>query len=77
LNEWKDLKEITALVKFIVATRPGYPLENLPDYMATIGIRAVDISAFQIRQCIKQNRSCRYLVHDSVRNYIIKKGLYK
>jgi nicotinate-nucleotide adenylyltransferase len=77
LNEWKDLKEIIALVKFVVATRPGYPLENLPDYMKTIDIRAVDISAFEIRQCIKQNRSFRYLVPEEVRRYITRKGLYK
>ena len=77
LNEWKDLKEITALVKFIVATRPGYSLDNLPAYIKTIDIRAVDISAFEIRQCIKLNRSFRYLVPDPVRYYILKKGLYK
>lgn len=77
LNEWKDLKEIIVLVKFIVATRPGYPLENLPAYMTTIDIRAVDISAFEIRQCIKENFSFRYLVPEAVRDYIIKKRLYK
>ena len=77
LNEWKDLKEIIAMVKFIVATRPGYSLNNLPAYMTTIDIRAVDISAFEIRQCIKQNCSFRYLVPESVRSYILKKGLYK
>jgi len=77
LNEWKDLREITTLVKFIVATRPGFSLENLPDYMTTIDIRAVDISAYEIRQCIRQNRSFRYLVPEAVRNYIIRKGLYR
>jgi len=77
LNEWKDLKEIIALVRFIAVTRPGYPLENLPDYMTTVEIRAVDISAFEIRQCIKQNVSFRYLVPEAVRNYIHKKRLYK
>jgi nicotinate-nucleotide adenylyltransferase len=77
LNEWKDLKEIIAQVRFIVATRPGYPLENLPDYITTIDIRAVDISGFEIRQCIRQNRSFRYLVPEIVRNYIVRKRLYK
>ena len=77
LNEWKDLREIIVLVKFIVATRPGYPLENLPDYIRTIDIRAVDISAFEIRQCVRKNRSFRYLVPEAVGNYIIRKGLYK
>ena len=77
LNEWKDVREIIALVRFIVATRQGYPLENLPGYMTTIDIRAIDISAFQIRQCIKENRSFRYLVPEAVRQYIIREGLYK
>ncbi|MFH1577943.1 MAG: nicotinate-nucleotide adenylyltransferase, partial [Candidatus Omnitrophota bacterium] len=77
LSEWKDLKEIIALVKFIVATRPGYPLEDLPDYMTKIDIRAVDISAFEVRQCVEQGHSFRYLIPEAVRSYIIKEGLYK
>ena len=47
------------------------------NYMTTIDIPAVDISAFEIREYIKQNCSFRYLVPEAVRNYIIKKGLYK
>ncbi len=77
LNEWKDLKEIISLVKFVVATRPGYPLKDIPDYITTIDIRAVDISAFEVRQCIKDGRSFRYLVPEAVREYILKEGLYK
>jgi len=65
------------MVKFIVATRPGYPLEKIPSYIETLTIRAVDVSAFQIRVCIKENKSFRYLVPEEVFNYINKKGLYK
>ncbi len=77
LDEWKDLRDIISMVKFIVATRPEFPLTDLPDYITTIDIRAVDISAFEIRQCVRQNCSFRYLVPDAVRDYILKKGLYK
>jgi nicotinate-nucleotide adenylyltransferase len=77
LEEWKDLSEIIKMVKFIVATRPGYPLEKIPAYIRTVAIRAVDISAFQIRNCIKENKSFRYLVPEAVYNYIVKKKLYK
>lgn len=77
LDEWKDLSEIIKLVKFIVATRPGYPLDKLPSYINTMPIRAVDVSAFQIRSCIKEGRSFRYLVPEAVFDYINKKGLYK
>jgi len=76
LDEWKDLGEIIKMVKFIVATRPGYPLEKLPNYISTIPIRAVDISGFEIRKAIKENRSFRYLVPDSVYKYINKRKLY-
>jgi nicotinate-nucleotide adenylyltransferase len=77
LEEWKDLSEIIKMVKFIVATRPGYPLEKIPAYIQTVAIRAVDISAFQVRNCIKENKSFRYLVPEAVYGYIVKKRLYK
>jgi len=77
LNEWKDLSEIIKLVKFVVATRPGYPLEKIPSYIQTIAIRAVDISAFEIREAVKQKKSFRYLVPESVFKYINKKRLYR
>ena len=76
LEEWKDLNEIFKIVKFIVATRPGYPLENIPAYIKTLGIRAVDISGFSVRQCIKEGKSFRYLVPEAVFVYINKTKLY-
>ncbi|MFA5145006.1 MAG: nicotinate-nucleotide adenylyltransferase [Candidatus Omnitrophota bacterium] len=77
LDEWKNLDEIIKMVKFIAATRPGYPLENLPAYISTVAIRAVDVSGFQIRRCIEAGRSFRYLIPDAVRKYILKKKLYR
>jgi nicotinate-nucleotide adenylyltransferase len=77
LNDWKDLSEIISMVKFIVATRPGYPLEEIPSYISTVAIRAVDISAFEIRACVKENKSFRYLVPDAVLGYINRKRLYR
>lgn len=77
LDNWKDLDEISKLVKFIVATRPGHPLEKIPSYITTVAIRAVDISAYEIRRCIKEDRSFRYLVPEAVFNYINKKKLYR
>jgi nicotinate-nucleotide adenylyltransferase len=77
LEEWKDLSEVITMVKFVVATRPGYPLEKIPSYIKTVAIRAVDISAFEIRKCIKEGKSFRYLLPDAVYAYIIKKKLYK
>jgi nicotinate-nucleotide adenylyltransferase len=77
LDEWKDLSEILKLVKFIVATRPGYPLEKIPSYISTVSIRAVDVSAFEVRQASREGKSFRYLVPEQVYNYIAKRRLYK
>lgn len=76
LSDWKDLDEIIKMVKFIVATRPGYPLEKIPSYIKTMAIRAVDVSGFEIRKCIKENKSFRYLVPEAVHKYIIRNKLY-
>ena len=76
LDEWKDLNEIIKMVKFVAATRPGYPLQNLPSYISTLPIRAVDISGFEIRNCVKEHKSFRYLVPEAVCKYILKKRLY-
>ena len=76
LEDWKDLGEIIKMVKFIVATRPGYPLEKIPSYISTIPIRAVDVSGFQIRRAIGEDKSFRYLVPEAVYKYILKKKLY-
>lgn len=77
LDEWKDLSEIIKMVKFVVATRPGYPLEQIPHYMQTLAIRAVDVSGFEVRSCIGENKSFGYLVPDRVFDYIKKRKLYK
>lgn len=77
LDSWKDLHDIFKIVSFVVATRPGFSLEKIPSFIQTLPIRAVDISAFEIRQRIRENRSFRYLLPDRVFDYINKKGLYR
>ena len=77
LDDWKDLDEIIKMVRFVVATRPGYPLEKIPSRISTIPIRAVDISGFEIRKAIKENKSFRYLVPEAVLKYINKNRLYR
>jgi nicotinate-nucleotide adenylyltransferase len=77
LADWKDLHDVTKLVKFIVVTRPGYPLEKIPVYISTVAIRAVDVSGFEIREAARENRSFRYLVPEVVYRYIEEKKLYR
>lgn len=76
LAQWQDIKEVERMAKFVIATRPGYPLEGIPEDILPVQIQALDISAYEIRERIKQNISIRYLVPESVRKYIIKRRLY-
>jgi nicotinate-nucleotide adenylyltransferase len=77
LKDWKDLDQILSLVKFVAATRPGYALEQIPQPIQTLPIRAVDVSGFEVRQCVAANKSFGYLVTDKVFDYIKKRKLYK
>ncbi|MFH1779046.1 MAG: nicotinate-nucleotide adenylyltransferase [Candidatus Omnitrophota bacterium] len=77
LFSWKELDEIFKLSQFIVANRPGYDIANVPKEIEAVTITSLEISSSQIRRKIRENKSIRYLVPESVREYIIAKGLYK
>lgn len=76
LSKWQDIKEVEQLAKFVIATRPGYPLEGVPEDIMPVHIQALDISAYEIRRRIKNNLSIRYLVPEEVRQYILRRRLY-
>ncbi|MFQ5681186.1 MAG: nicotinate-nucleotide adenylyltransferase [Candidatus Omnitrophota bacterium] len=81
LADWRDISELRKITKFAVVARPGYPLKkkylmSWPE-MVFPEIKVLDISAYEIRERIKQGLSARYLVPENVRQYILKKGLYR
>jgi len=45
--------------------------------ISCLDITHLDISSTKIRECVKQGRSIRFLVPDSVESLIAKKGLYR
>lgn len=77
LNNWKDISQVMKLAKFVVASRPNYPLKNLPKDILPLAVESVDVSGFRLRQRLKNNESVRYYLPQEVHNYIIKKGFYK
>jgi len=77
LFSWKDIGDIFKVSKFVVAARPGYPMENVPKEVETVVITPIEISSMDIRKRLADNRSIRYLVPENVRAYIIDKRLYK
>ncbi|MDD5448989.1 MAG: nicotinate-nucleotide adenylyltransferase [Candidatus Omnitrophica bacterium] len=76
LFSWKKIDEILALSNFIVANRPGFPIQGVPKAIQMVAITGMEISSSDIRKRLKEARSIRYLVPDAVREYIEKSKLY-
>ena len=86
---WKDMEELFANCIFIAATRPGYNLEEMnkqllkklsPENLAKIiplEVPAMAISSTDIRRRVKEERTIKYLLPESVENFIKKNDLYK
>ena len=77
LFSWKNVNEIFKMSKFIVANRPGYPVDDVPEEIDTVVITPIEISSEDIRRRIRDARSIRYLIPEKVRAYIVKHKLYR
>lgn len=77
---WKEPDEISRRVPLIVYARPGAKLSTVPEKYrhATEIVKTpqLGISGTEIRERLKNGRSCRYRVPDSVLSYIRDERLY-
>ncbi|MDX9873026.1 MAG: nicotinate-nucleotide adenylyltransferase [Clostridia bacterium] len=85
---WKNVHELLDVVTFIAATRPGYDLIELKDRLSKklgsssldkiipLEVPAMAISSTDIRNRMRTGRSIKYLLPDSVENFIDKNNLY-
>lgn len=84
---WKDAHELLKMCAFIVATRPGYCTTRLEAELGraravsthgvfVLEVPALAISSTDIRARVKHGDPIRYLLPESVENYIRKAGLY-
>ena len=86
LPKWHKAKELVSKVHFIATTRPGVEV-NLDDVKNFFGDSAkniyqvatagLEISSTDIRERIKNGKSIKYLVPESVEEYILKENLYR
>lgn len=88
LPTWKNPEEILKLCTFIAVNRPGYLMDNLEerikkianDYKGEIFIinaPQLKISSTDIRKRIFAKRPIKYLLPETVEQYIIKNNLYR
>lgn len=83
---WDRIEELLGLCQFIAATRPGClpSVDNIKEHFGDLGQKRIhrlttpelEISSTDIRERIKQGSSIKYIVPESVENYITKEGLY-
>ncbi len=84
---WKDPEELLSMCKFVAVTRPGYDKTKLKATIDTLNtkykgniefleIPALSISSTDIRNRVTAGKTIKYLVPESVENYILKFGLY-
>ncbi len=85
--DWKDFDKLIEECTFIAATRPGYILDldkqntSLPPHtlekILPLEVTALAISSTDVRQKVMKNCPIKYLLPETVENYIYKYNLYK
>ncbi len=76
LESWREIGQLKTLVQFVAIPRPGRPATRVPE-VRQIPVQTLDVSSSEVRQRIRENRSIRYWVPESVRLYIEEHRLYR
>ncbi len=87
MERWKDPEEIIRLCHIAVAKRPTHVKRSITDLekalpsiksrYSFINAPVIDVSSTCIRRRVKEGISIKYLVPESVENFIKEKGLYR
>ena len=80
LHLWRDVEQLVRLCRFLVVARPGYiakPAAKLTGLRyKLVATHPAEISSREIRVRVARGQSIRYLVPESVRQYIERQQLY-
>jgi len=85
---WKNIERLFEMCCFVAATRPGYNLEGLRNYLNdlppefiekifSIVVPALAISSTDIRKRVREGAPIKYLLPEAVEDYINVYTLYK
>ncbi|EOC99807.1 nicotinate-nucleotide adenylyltransferase [Caldisalinibacter kiritimatiensis] len=88
ITTWKSTEELLKICNFVAVSRPGFKASNMEKQISmleqrynakihTMVIPALEISSTDIRNRIKEDRPVKYLLPESIEQYIKKNGLYK
>ncbi|MGH2574447.1 MAG: nicotinate (nicotinamide) nucleotide adenylyltransferase, partial [Ignavibacteria bacterium] len=80
LHTWKEPEKLFSYAEVIVLNRPGYSVNdvknNFVKQVRVMTVSNIDISSTSIRNKIKEKKSIKYLVSESVEKYILENKLY-
>jgi nicotinate-nucleotide adenylyltransferase len=83
LPNWRKIDELAERISFVGLERPDQPSDDssLPSFIRRRLLRAamppIGISSSEIRRRLKEGRSVRYMIPESVLELIQKDGLYE
>jgi len=77
---WRSADEILELAELLVLTRPDFPLPTIDrsvrNRLRICKIPDIGVSSSDIRRRVREGRSIRYMVRESVEEYIRRHKLY-
>lgn len=77
LPKWKNANIIMSRYPIFVYNRPGFEIHTDQKNITILDAPLLQLSATEIRQTIKNGKSIRYLVPDSVKDEIERNGYYR
>lgn len=88
LLSWHRFPELLARCRFVAATRPGHNPESLAarlrllpaslaERIVAFEVPALAISSSDIRRRVSEGRPIKYLLPESVEEYVLSSGLYR
>jgi nicotinate-nucleotide adenylyltransferase len=78
LPKWKSIEELLQLITFIGVKRPGFELTSIyQDNVKIVEVPQLEISSSDIRERLKNKRTIRYLLPETVMEFIKEQKLYE
>lgn len=78
IHKWKNYEHLLKTYPLVVYKRPGFDITETHGAQLTVTeAPLLPISATYIRDLVKQGKSCRYLVHDAVYEYIRESNYFR
>lgn len=77
LPKWKNANIIMSRYSIFVYNRPGFEIHTDQPNITILDAPLLQLSATEIRKTIKNGKSIRYLVPDSVKDEIERNGYYR